>query len=89
MIKVILNNDDTFKNIIISAFRYAIGRHTYILDETLEFIEEHSQVIDERVKYVMLRDIDNRLSEWDAGCWEFDKERIIEFQKWLLELEVK
>ena len=89
MIKVILNNDDSFKNIIISAFRYAICRHTYILDETLEFIEEHSQVIDERVKYVMLRDIDNRLSEWDAGCWEFDKERIIEFQKWLLELEVK
>ena len=88
MLKVILNNDDTFKNIIISAFRYAIGRHTYILDETLEFIEEHSQVIDERVKYVMLRDIDNRLSEWD-NHWEMDKERIIEFQKWLLELEVK
>ena len=87
MLKVILNNDDTFKNIIISAFRYAIGRHTYILDETLEFIEEHSQVIDERVKYVMLRDIDNRLSEWD-NHWEMDKERIIEFQKWLLELEV-
>lgn len=88
MLKMILNNDDAFKNIIISAFRYAIGRHTYILDETLEFIEEHSQVIDERVKYVMLRDIDNRLSEWD-NHWEMDKERIIEFQKWLLELEVK
>ena len=88
MLKMILNNDDTFKNIIISAFRYAIGRHTYILDETLEFIEEHSQVIDERVKYVMLRDIDNRLSEWD-NHWELDKERIIDFQKWLLELEVK
>lgn len=88
MLKIILDNDDTFKNIIISAFRYAIGRHTYILDETLEFIEEHPTLIDERVKYVMLRDIDNRLSEWD-NHWEFDKERMIEFQKWLLELEVK
>ena len=88
MSKMILNNNSEFKNIIISAFRYAIGRHTYILDETLEFIEEHPKVIDERVKYVMLREIDNRLSEWD-GLWEMDKERIIEFQKWLLELEVK
>lgn len=88
MQKMILNNNSEFKNIIISAFRYAIGRHTYILDETLEFIEEHPKVIDERVKYIMLREIDNRLSEWD-GLWEMDKERIIEFQKWLLELEVK
>lgn len=88
MSKMILNNNSEFKNIIISAFRYAIGRHTYILDETLEFIEEHPKVIDERVKYVMLREIDNRLSEWDDH-WEMDKERIIEFQKWLLELEVK
>jgi hypothetical protein len=85
---MILENNAEFKNIIISAFRYAIGRHTYILDETLEFIEEHPKVIDERVKYVMLREIDSRLSEWD-NCWEMDKERIIEFQKWLLELEVK
>ena len=88
MPKMIVDNNSEFKNIIISAFRYAIGRHTYILDETLEFIEEHPKVIDERVKYVMLREIDNRLSEWD-GLWEMDKERIIEFQKWLLELEVK
>lgn len=88
MSKMILNNNSEFKNIIISAFRYAIGRHTYILDETLEFIEEHPKIIDERVKYVMLREIDNRLSEWDDH-WEMDKERIIEFQKWLLELEVK
>ena len=85
---MILENNSEFKNIIISAFRYAIGRHTYILDETLEFIEEHPKVIDERVKYVMLREIDSRLSERD-GLWEMDKERIIEFQKWLLELEVK
>ena len=88
MPKMILENNSEFKNIIISAFRYAIGRHTYILDETLEFIEEHPKVIDERVKYVMLREIDSRLSERD-GLWEMDKERIIEFQKWLLELEVK
>ena len=88
MSKMIVENNSEFKNIIISAFRYAIGRHTYILDETLEFIEEHPKVIDERVKYVMLREIDNRLSEWDDH-WEMDKERIIQFQKWLLELEVK
>ena len=88
MSKMILNNNSEFKNIIISAFRYAMGRHTYILYETLEFIEEHPKVIDERVKYIMLREIDNRLSEWD-NHWEMDKDRILEFQKWLLELEVK
>ena len=85
---ITIQNDYQFKDIIISSFRYAIGRHTYILDATLEFIEEHPEVIDDRVKHVMIRDIDERLSGWD-GLWEMDKERIIEFQKWLLELEVK
>ena len=46
------------KDMIISALRYALGRRTYITGETAEFIKRYPELIDERVKYVMLRDLE-------------------------------
>lgn len=83
-----ITNDYQFKDVILCAFRYSINRHTYALDETLEFIEHHPELIDDRVKCVMLRDIDNILCDWEDGLWQMDKDRIKDFQGWLLNLEV-
>ena len=77
-------SDEQFKDIILCAFRYSLYRHTYALDETLEFIENHPELIDDRVKTVMLRDISDRLSDWEDGLWRMDKDRIKDFQGWLL-----
>ena len=83
-----IENDYQFKDVILCAFRYSLYRHTYVLDETFEFIENHPELIDDRVKTVMLRDIDNILSDWEDGLWQMDMDRIKDFQGWLLNLWV-
>lgn len=45
--------DYNLKDIIISAFRYALGRNSYITLSTCDYIKKHPEVIDERVKDVL------------------------------------
>ena len=54
--RVAITLDYRFRNIIISALRYALSRHTYIVDETCEWIEEHLHLLDDRTLNVMIRD---------------------------------
>lgn len=49
--------DYELKDMIIDALRYSIGRKTYITEETCSFIKKHPELIDKRVKEVMLRDL--------------------------------
>lgn len=51
--------DYELQDMIISALRYAIGRRTYITEETCSFIKNHPEIINNRVKNVMLRDLEN------------------------------
>lgn len=51
--------DYELRDILISALRYAIGRKTYITEEVCSYIKEHPELIDERVKTVMLRDLED------------------------------
>lgn len=61
-----------FRDIVISALRYALPRHTYILPSTCEFIYDNADIIiDNRVKDVMLRDIDEQLKYYEDNKAEF------------------
>jgi hypothetical protein len=77
-----IKNDYILKDMVISAFRYSLGRHSYIVPETIEFIQNNPQLIDQRVKGVMLRDLeeykDYISSEWKE--WS-------EFKTWLESIE--
>lgn len=77
-----------FEDICISALRYCLYRHSYILDSTLDFIEKHSdEVMSKRVWNVMFHDVNNRLrdlSSTDDELWKFDYERIKIFKDWLV-----
>ena len=77
-----------FEDICISALRYCLYRHSYILDSTLGFIERHSsEVMSKRVWNIMFHDVNNRLEDWsstDGELWKFDKERIKIFKDWLV-----
>lgn len=67
--------DYVLKDMIISALRYALGRRTYITHETAEFIMENPNLIDSRVKTVMIRDIEeyfDRRKMWDYKDDECD-----------------
>lgn len=59
--------DYNFKDMMIQSLRYALYRHSYALYQTCDYIKEHPQFIDERVKNVMLEDIIERLNEKDLS----------------------
>lgn len=57
---------------LIGAERYALGRKTYIVQWTCEFIGSNLHLLTEKDKQVMIRDIENPISygdECDKGCW--------------------
>lgn len=76
--------DYDLKDIVISVLRYAIGRKTYITSTISEYIMEHPELIDIRVRDVMLRDleeIDNYYKKDDIDYKVFDK-----LKQWLEKL---
>lgn len=74
------------QDIVLCALRYAIGRKTYVTSEVCEFIMQHSNLIDDRVKTIMLRDLED-LNEYykidDIDYLQFDTLR-----KWLNSIDV-
>ena len=57
---------------IVGAERYALGRRTYIVQWTCEFIKNNLHLITNKDKQVMIRDIENPISygdECDKVCW--------------------
>ncbi len=80
-------NDYQFQDMIISALRYALYRHTYIFEETLNWIRNNNIVINERVKQVMLNDIEKRFDDGDFVLGE--RNDLSYFRDWLLNLQVK
>lgn len=82
--------DRDLKDILISALRYALPRHTYIVDLTCSYIKSHAEFLDDRVIAVMLRDIDEYLhsykdSDWDKlpGMYKCDVETIEDLRRFL------
>lgn len=66
------------KDMIISALRYSLGRRTYITSETAEFIKRYPELIDERVKSVMLKDLEKYFQKRES--FKFDDE--CDFNTW-------
>lgn len=63
--KVPIRLDGDFKDIIISALRYAIPKHTYIVDSTCSWIEEHPYVLDQRMIGIMMQDVKAQLKRYE------------------------
>ena len=84
---ITINCDYQFRDIVICALRYALPRHTYIVDEICEWIEEHHQVLDDRMLIVMKRDVEEQLMYYDEigvdAISEIDYKRIKKFYDWL------
>lgn len=80
-----INHD--LRDIVISAFRYALGRKTYITLTTCDYIKDHSELVDKRVKDVLLRDLENLDMYYSES--DMDYEVFKEFEKWLSGLVVE
>lgn len=82
--------DRDLRDIVISAVRYALGRRTTMPSATTEYIMTHSELVDSRVKQVLLRDLEWYFHLWEAGKQIDDKcdyETWYYFKKWLEKLE--
>ena len=79
-----------FEDICISALRYALYRHTHVLDATIDFIMTNADgIFNERVFGVMLRDVFERLREWTRDehfqlVFQMDYECIESFKDWMV-----
>lgn len=58
---------------LVSAERYALGRKTYIVQWTCEFIDNNINLLTEKDKQVMIRDLEEPLcgygDDCDKKCW--------------------
>lgn len=49
--------DKTLCEMLVSAVRYALGRRTYIVKDTVQFIIKYMKYFDDNSLYIMLNDI--------------------------------
>ena len=75
-----IKNIKDFQDIVICALRYALGRRTYVTDETADFIKAYPEMIDERVKSVMLRDLNDYFTFRRFGGYTDDD---CDYKTWL------
>lgn len=84
--------DRDLKDMIICALRYSLGRRTYIVGETSEYIISHPELIDSRVKQVMLNDL-NKYLEDRQNCYVHDDDCDFNYwmhlKNWLENFEIK
>lgn len=71
--KVEINGEkEDLSAMLIGAERYALGRRTYIVYWTCEFISQNLQLLTKKDKQVMINDIKNAISygdDCDKKCW--------------------
>lgn len=66
-------NKEDLSMILVSAERYALGRKTYIVNWTCEFIENNLHLLSNKDREVMIRDLENSISygdECDEKEWK-------------------
>lgn len=73
-------NKDDLSMILVSAERYALGRKTYIVQWTCEFIKNNIHLLSNKDKQVMIRDLENPISYGD-DCDEKDWKRLLAMLK--------
>lgn len=63
---------------LLNSVRYALGRRTYIVNWTCEFIEKNKHLLTEQNRLVMIRDIEQQ-KEYGYGddCDEKDWKRLL------------
>lgn len=65
-------NKEDISMILVSAERYALGRRTYIVQWTCEFINNNMHLLTEKDRFVMIHDLENAISygdDCDKQCW--------------------
>lgn len=65
-------NIDDLSAMLVSAERYALGRMTYIVSWTCNFISDNLHLLTEKDKSVIIKDIESSIDyghDWDKAQW--------------------
>ena len=73
-------NKDDLSMILVSAERYALGRRTYIVQWTCEFIKNNIHLLSDKDRQVMIRDLESAIS-YGEDCDEKDWKKLLEILK--------
>lgn len=79
-----LEIDNDLRDIFISALRYSLNRKTYAFTETISYITNNQRILDERTARVMLKDVENRITE--GNLKDFEMNVLIDFRDIIKEL---
>ncbi len=67
-----LEIDNDLRDIFISALRCSLYRKTYVFTETMSYIMKNQRILDERTARVMLKDVENRITEGNLEDFEIN-----------------
>ena len=67
-----------YEHMLISALRYALGRRTYIVETTVNYIIKELPKLSERCKQIMIYDIEHPLGGYGDECDRVDWMRLLE-----------
>lgn len=66
-----------YEHILISALRYALGRRTYIVEQTVNYIIKEIPRLSDSCKKVMIHDIEHPLGGYGDPCDKEDWMRLL------------
>ena len=74
-----IKNIRDFQDVMCCALRYALGRKTYITSEIPDFIKSYPELIDDRVKEIMLKDLNQYFTFRESG---FETDDECDYNSW-------
>lgn len=66
-----------YEHILISALRYALGRRTYIVEQTVDYIIKELPKLSFQCKRIMIHDIEHPLCGYGDPCDKEDWMRLL------------
>lgn len=67
-----------YEHMLISALRYALGRRTYVVEITVDYIIKELPKLSEKCKNIMIEDIEHPLYGYGDECDRVDWMRLLD-----------
>lgn len=80
-----------FEDVLLCAFRYAINRHTYIVEEVCDFFKTNAHLISKRMLDIMMHDIKEQIEAYEkfdtSLSAKIDLDTLLIFERFLKNLD--
>jgi hypothetical protein len=81
---MVMTDRETLDSVILFAFRYALGRMTYAPYDVIRAVKNHSDILSQNTKNLIVKEIKERVSQGMKGLgWDCDARAWIELVEFL------